>query len=471
MTDFKEIESGKIEDLGPDARKKKKTKPKGTHIIIVAAAMVAFIILGYMAMSTAKPESEQPVHKSQDVLAQERHLEKQLVDRDRTIHGLKDQILDKPVPGSDQRRSREGEKYGDLLQYLKSDPYQLASENYIGMEELTPARGLRDNLLEQGSGQQRARAIYRSRSGEDLDPKYQREDYEADKQSFFAYSRTYDGATYFTGAKGVATQVSRPATTAPAPRSEDEFTGMSEAEIAGILQERYLRQASLQQENNQSRTPGQRPPPPVPIIYNELDPVKCYEGQFIDCVLLHKLVVDTEESPVTVAVAKDFFDSSARFVVIPAGTRVVGRSQVVNYQGARRLYIWFERMIMPNGVSVNLPQNGRALDSQGSLGVVSNVNRHFFMKYGSAILVGLLDGLSGLAQSNITDYQIRNMFGRQSENFSEVNREMMKNTGNIVPTISVNPGHRLKLSVSADIIISAYSLISDRSYARRGATR
>lgn len=471
-----ENESGLIEDESPaegEAKvKKKKKKAKGSYFLLGGLALAAFLVLGYLALSSGNPPPEQPAQKSRDVLAQEQQLQKQLADRDRTIAGFQDQVLDKPVPESGRRRGAEGEKYGDLLQYLKSDPYQLASENFIGQEELSPNPGLRGNLLEQGSVQNRSRAIYRNRSGEDLDPKYQREDYEADKQSFFAFSSTYEGATYFSGGKGQREpQAARPAGREPPapPQGADEFAGLSEEEITRVLQERYMREAAgLSESGGQGRSQARRSAPAVPIIYNELDPVKCFEGQFIDCVLLHKLVVDTEESPVTVAVAKDFFDASARFVVIPAGTRVVGRSQVVNYHGASRLYIWFERLIMPNGVSVNLPQNGRALDSQGSLGVASNVNRHFFMKYGSAIMVGLLDGLSGLAQSSISDYQMRNMFGRTSENFAEVNREMMKNTGNIVPTISVNPGHRLKLNISADIIISAYSLIADRSYARRG---
>lgn len=60
------------------------------------------------------------------------------------------------------------------------------------------------------------------------------------------------------------------------------------------------------------------------------------------------------------------------------------------------------------------------------------------------------------------------MFGRTSENFGEVNKEIMRFNGNIVPTISVNSGHKIKINLSADIIISAFSLISERSYARRG---
>jgi type IV secretory pathway VirB10-like protein len=83
-------------------------------------------------------------------------------------------------------------------------------------------------------------------------------------------------------------------------------------------------------------------------------------------------------------------------------------------------------------------------------------------------MVGLLDGLGGLAQNNTQNNQLQNMLNNSANNFSEINQQIMQQNSNIVPTITVNAGHRVKISLSADILISAYSLISDRSYARGG---
>ena len=91
----------------------------------------------------------------------------------------------------------------------------------------------------------------------------------------------------------------------------------------------------------------------------------------------------------------------------PAGARIVGRSQVVNYMGASRLFIRFERLILPNGVAAAFPGGKRALsalDATGALGVATDVNRHWLLQFGTAIFVGVLEGLGAAAQQHTTPY-------------------------------------------------------------------
>lgn len=469
-----EIVSGDIAGAGSGAKRKPRRADKKVLLVMAGIALAVFAGLLFILFSGDASEKKTAM-KSKEALAQEQRLKTRSEQKQKAFAGIKDQLLENPDIQEEENLSGENEKYGDLLQYLNQDPKELVKENVIGQEEINPNPGesLSSNINYEPTAANRERGIYRA--GTDLDPKYQKEDYEADKQSFFAFSRSYRGATYFAGQaaqdqKGVNSGGNEDSD----PRVEaGEFEGKTEAEIVASLTEKYKKEAlALAGDTGASGGKSQKSnkheqAPPVAIIYNSLTPVKCFQGQNLDCVLLHKLIADTEESPVIAAVSKDFFDASGKYVAIPSGTRVIGRSQVVNYNGASRLYVWFDRIILPNGISVALPQSGNAMDVQGSLGIVSNIDRHFWQKYGSAIFVGLLDGLGGLAQANTSDMQMRYMFGRTSENFGEINKEIMRSNGNIVPTISVNPGHKLKINLSADIIISAFSLISDRSYARR----
>jgi len=461
-----------------DKSKRKVREAKKTPFLIGGIlALLAFFWIVFALLSGEESVENKSVVKTKEALAQEQKILSRNAQKQKAFDGIRDELLENPDVTEEVQRSSENEKYGDLLQYLKTDPERLVSENVIGQEEYRPdpRESLSSSVNYESAVTNRDRGIYRG--GTDLDPKYQKEDYEADKQSFFVYSTSYKGALYYAGSQAPAEINARlaPAATRQSKgdaEEPDEFTGKSEAQIAKILTDRYTQQAMGMmgggQENTTQRNKTDLALTPVPIIYNNLAPVKCFQGQNLDCVLLHKLIADTEEAPVVVAVSKDFFDATAKYVVIPSGTRVIGRSQVINYNGAARLYVWFDRIILPNGISVPLPQSGSGLDVQGALGIVSNVNRHFWQKYSSAIFVGLLDGLSGLAQSNTSDAQMQYMFGRTSENFGEVNKEIMRFNGNIVPTISVNSGHKIKINLSADIIISAFSLISERSYARRG---
>ena len=80
------------------------------------------------------------------------------------------------------------------------------------------------------------------------------------------------------------------------------------------------------------------------LIYTEYPPVTLYEGEMLEAVLVNHIIADTEPSPVVCHLARDLNDHSARYVVLPANSRVIGSSQVVNYKGAHRLFVNFSRI-------------------------------------------------------------------------------------------------------------------------------
>jgi type IV secretion system protein VirB10 len=189
-------------------------------------------------------------------------------------------------------------------------------------------------------------------------------------------------------------------------------------------------------------------------------------GEFIECAMLHRLVSDVQESPVNVIVTRDFIDQDRQYVVIPSGTKILGKSQVVSYQNTKKLFVWFERMILPGGKNVPFPQNkSMGLDSEGVAGLSSSVNSHFFQKFGSAMLVGILDGLGGLAQNRISQQSgMSHMIDQSSKNFSEITSAMFQQYQNIMPTITVNPGYRVMVYMSSNINITPYARLTERSY-------
>jgi type IV secretion system protein VirB10 len=191
----------------------------------------------------------------------------------------------------------------------------------------------------------------------------------------------------------------------------------------------------------------------------------------LEAVLVNRIIADTEPSPVVCSITKDVFDRSARYVVFPANSRIVGLSQVVSYKGAHRLFINFQRIILPNGASLDLPPSRKALkalDETGALGVVSKVERHWFLQFGTAILFGALDGLAGAAQRNRDVFSTRAVvIGRTSENFERILENIMTQYSTIVPTIRVDQGKRMRIYLADDVLISPYARVSDRSYYER----
>ncbi len=204
------------------------------------------------------------------------------------------------------------------------------------------------------------------------------------------------------------------------------------------------------------------------LIYTDYPPVTLYEGEMLEAVLVNRIIADTEPSPVVCQISKDVFDHSAGYVVIPASSRIVGQSQVVNYKGAHRLFINFHRIILPNGPSIDLPASQKALkalDGTGALGVTSHVDRHWFLQFGTAIFFGVLDGLSAAAQRDDDLFSTRSlMLGRTSDNFQKILDKIMDQYSSVVPTIRVDQGKTMKIYLSDDILISPFARIKDRSY-------
>jgi len=264
-------------------------------------------------------------------------------------------------------------------------------------------------------------------------PQYRREyREEREPRSMFVYSRSYSKAQMFEDRDG---QV---------------IPGGNESEV----------------EKTMMRPTGDTFPT---VIYNKMKPVKVFEGNWLEGVLLNRLVADIEECPVIVSVSKDFFDDDGRYVVIPSGTRVIGKSKVVDNQGSARLFVWFERMILPNGVSVRFPEGKKSLglDRQGSTGLVSKINRHFLLRFGNAIMFGILEGLAGLTQRRSNYDNNKAVFiERSGQTFTQINSQMLQERANIMPTITVAQGHRVKVYLSSDLLISPYDFIHNRGYAK-----
>ncbi len=203
------------------------------------------------------------------------------------------------------------------------------------------------------------------------------------------------------------------------------------------------------------------------LIYTNYPPVTLYEGEMLEAVLVNRVIADTEPSSVICQLSKDVYDHDGRYVVLPASSRIVGVSLVVNYKGAHRLFITFQRIILPDGPSVDLPSSRRALalDETGAMGVVSKVDRHWFLQFGTAIFFGILDGISGAAQRGQEINSTRAIIlGRTSESYDRVLENIMSQYSTIVPTIRVDQGKTMKIYLSDDLLITPYAKISDRSY-------
>lgn len=183
------------------------------------------------------------------------------------------------------------------------------------------------------------------------------------------------------------------------------------------------------------------------------------QGKFIDSVVINQLRVDLVESPVLAMVNRDFLSLDGESVLIPAGSKLLGTAGQVGNVQQSRVYIKFDRIIFPDQRSAYFPRKQIATDGIGSVGVPGDVDHHLFMQFGAAVVLGMLDGLAAAAQAPaaITAPRARDvMIGQTSNNFSKVLASVIGRYANVVPTVTVPPGTKMKIFFAEDVRLSPY---------------
>ncbi len=185
-------------------------------------------------------------------------------------------------------------------------------------------------------------------------------------------------------------------------------------------------------------------------------PYVLFEGTILDTALLNRLVGDFT-GPVKVMVTNPVYSQDRQHVLIPAGTFLLGDVQKVSGFGQRRLAVRFHRMLMPDGYSVDLDQF-HGLDQAGATGLSDQVNNHYLQIFGASIALGVI---SGAAEATMygSGYNISGpaMYEQGvASSLSQSGADVLDRFINILPTITIREGHRIKVYLTQDMLLPAY---------------
>lgn len=202
------------------------------------------------------------------------------------------------------------------------------------------------------------------------------------------------------------------------------------------------------------RTPDSTPP------ISAAGPLhRVLEGTVIDAVLTNRLD-GTSAAPVNCLVTNPLYSHSGSVVLIPAGARVLGLTKPVQNFGETRLAVSFHRLLMPDGRTYRLDQF-LGLNQIGDAGLRDRVNQHYLSTFGAAGAVGLISGLAqflgnvGLAGGD-GDRTIV-IAGGVGNATSQAALQVMNRFLNRLPTITIREGHRVRVYLTSDVELPAYS--------------
>src|SRR4051812_12831424 len=198
---------------------------------------------------------------------------------------------------------------------------------------------------------------------------------------------------------------------------------------------------------------------------NDAGPLhRILEGTIIDAVLTNRLDGGAA-APVNCLVTNAVYTHSGQQVVIPAGARLLGETKPVQTFGETRLAVAFHRLLLPHGSSYSLDQYPGA-NQVGDAGLKDQVDNHYWSTFGAAAAIGLISGLAqavgtaGLAAGEGNRTVI--IAGGAADVASQAAAQAMNRFLNRLPTITIREGHRVKVYLTSDLELPAYSATSGR---------
>ena len=145
-------------------------------------------------------------------------------------------------------------------------------------------------------------------------------------------------------------------------------------------------------------------------------------------------------------VSRDVRSFDGASVLIPRGSRVIGQYRSGVAQGQSRAFVIWTRILRPDGASIQIASSGA--DALGRAGMDGKVDRHFFQRFGGAILLSVVNGaVAGLSDRPSTQVVI----GSSQE---AAGLGAVAQPANISPTIKVAQGSPIRIFVARDLDFS-----------------
>lgn len=156
-------------------------------------------------------------------------------------------------------------------------------------------------------------------------------------------------------------------------------------------------------------------------------------------------------------VRQNVYDSATgRFLLIPAGAKLVGTYDSSVSAGQERVLVAWNRIIFPDSSSVSIEAMPGA-DKSGFAGFHDKVDNHYWRTFGNAALLSLFSAGIQLSQPQAA---VSGTYNSQQIMAAEIGRQLgrlgmqlTQRNLNIQPTLEIRPGFQFSIMVTKDMIL------------------
>jgi type IV secretory pathway VirB10-like protein len=181
-----------------------------------------------------------------------------------------------------------------------------------------------------------------------------------------------------------------------------------------------------------------------------------FEGTILETVLINRLDGGFA-GPVECLLSTDVYSNDRQHLLVPAGSKLLGETKKVDTFGQTRLAVAFHRLLMPDGFSVSLDQF-KGLNQIGDTGLRDQVNNHYLRIFGVSLAIGALgataEGGTAASLSASGSDLMRQGFAQGT---AQSSAQILDKFLNIMPTVTIREGHRVKVYLSGDLALPDYA--------------
>ena len=181
-----------------------------------------------------------------------------------------------------------------------------------------------------------------------------------------------------------------------------------------------------------------------------------FEGTILETVLINRLDGGFA-GPVECLLSTDVYSNDRQHLLIPAGSKLLGETKKVDTFGQARLAVVFHRVLMPDGYSVSLDQF-KGLNQIGDTGLRDQVNNHYLRIFGVSLAIGAIGAIAeGGTAGSLNESSSDLMRQGFAQSTAQSSAQILDKFLNIMPTVTIREGHRVKVYLSGDLAVPDYN--------------
>lgn len=188
-----------------------------------------------------------------------------------------------------------------------------------------------------------------------------------------------------------------------------------------------------------------------PVVLSDLETL-IPQGTLIDATLETAIQSDLP-GMVRAILSRPVYGFQGQKIILPRGSRLIGEYDSSLVRGQSRIFVVWNRILRPDGVSISISSPGT--DKLGRAGLGGDVDTRFFERFGASLLLSIIDGGIAAGVSAASNEHSTNVAVSTGNGFSNAADIALKNSIDIKPRITINQGTKIKVFLKQDLDFSS----------------